>query len=98
MEFRRVLKNMEIPGISLKRSEISTGVFTKKSCGMIRQYSENVWLFGLIYIRHLPIPKMFFKFSKICGAEKWTYLNSSHKFVQCNSFLKCLCDIGLICF
>ena len=55
---------------------------------------KNVWLFGLIYIIHLPIPKTFFKFPKICGAEEWTYLNSSHKFIQCNSFLKCTCDIG----
>ena len=55
---------------------------------------KNVWLFGLIYIIHLPIPKIFFKFPKICGAEEWTYLNSSHKFIQCNSFLKCTCDIG----
>ena len=35
-----------------------------------------------------------FKFPKICGAEERTYLNSSHKFIQCNSFLKCTCDIG----
>ena len=49
---------------------------------------KNVWLFGLIYIIHLPIPKTFFKFPKICWEEEWTYLNSSHKFVQCNSFLK----------
>ena len=55
---------------------------------------KNVWLFGLIYIIHLPIPKTFFKFPKICGAEEWTYLNSSHKFIQRNNFLKCCCDIG----
>ena len=38
---------------------------------------KNVWLFGLIYIIHLPISKMFFKFPKICGAN----------------FLKCTCHM-----
>ena len=42
---------------------------------------KNVWLFGLIYITRLPIPKTFFKFPKICGSEEWTHLNSSHKFI-----------------
>ena len=55
---------------------------------------KNVWLFGVIHIIHLPIPKIFFKFPKICGAEEWTYLNFTHKFIQWNSFLKCPCDIG----
>ena len=55
---------------------------------------KNVWLFGLTYIILLPIPKMFFKFPKICGTEEQTYLNSCHKCIQCNSFLKCTCDIG----
>ena len=55
---------------------------------------KNVWLFGLIYIIHLPIPKIFFKFPKIFAAEEQTYLNSSYKFIQGNSFLKCTCDIG----
>ena len=32
-------------------------------------------MFGcLIYVIHLPIPKTFFQFPKICGAEGWTYL------------------------
>ena len=47
---------------------------------------KNVWLFGLIYIIHLPIPIIFFKFPKICGEEERTYLNSSRKFIQCNIF------------
>ena len=47
---------------------------------------ENVWLFGLIYIIQLPISKTFFEFPKICGPEEWTYLNSRHKFIQCNKF------------
>ena len=55
---------------------------------------KNVWLFGFNYVIHLPIPQRFFKYPKICGAEERTYLNSSHKFIQCNSFLKCTCDIG----
>ena len=54
---------------------------------------KNVWMFGLIYIIHLLTLKIFFKFPKICGAEQQTYLNSSQKFIQYNSFLKCTCDI-----
>ena len=37
MEFPRVLKSVEIPGLNLKRSGISTGVFTKNSFGMTRR-------------------------------------------------------------
>ena len=55
---------------------------------------KNVWLFDLVYMIHLPAPKIVFKFPQVCGAEELTYLNSSHKFIQCNSLLKCTCDIG----
>ena len=55
---------------------------------------KSVWLFGLIYIIHFPIPKVFFKFPKICREEERNYLSYSHKCIQCNSFLKCTCDIG----
>ena len=44
---------------------------------------KNVWLLGLIYIIHLPIPKIFLKFPEICGAEERNYLSSSH-----NSFFQ----------
>ena len=46
------------------------------------------WLFGLVCIIHLPASKIFFKFYKIFRAEERTYLNSSHKFIQYDSFLK----------
>ena len=55
---------------------------------------KNVWLFDLVYMIHLPAPKIVLKFPQVCGAEELTYLNSSHKFIQCNSLLKCTCDIG----
>ena len=94
MEFPRVLKKVEIPGVSWKRSGISTGVFTKTQVEWLGGNQKNVWMFGLIYIIHLPILKIFFKFPKICGVKQQTYLNSSHKFIQYNCFLKCTCDIG----
>ena len=53
---------------------------------------KNIWLFGLVSIIHLPAPKIFFKFPKICEAEERTYLNSIHKSIQCNSLLKFTCN------
>ena len=88
-----------------KKWNFHRSVHKKAHAELLGGNQKNVWLFGLIYIIHLPIPKTFFNFlkicpqkffnfPKICGAEEWTYLNSSHKFIQCNSFLKCTCDIG----
>ena len=77
-----------------KEVEFSQECSRKTHVEWLGDNQKNVWLFGLTYIILLPIPKMFFKFPKIRGTEERTYLNSCHKCIQCNSFLKCTCDIG----
>ena len=93
-DFQRHWKTWKFQGSIKKEVEFSHECSRKTHVEWLGGNQKNVWLFGLIYIIHLPIPKTFFKFSKICGTEEWTYLNFSHKFIQCNNFSKCTCDIG----
>ena len=92
--FQRYWRAWKFQGSIKKEVEFPQECSRKTHVEWLGGNRKYIWLFGLIYIIHLPIPKTFFKFPKICGAGEWTYLNSSHKFIQCNSFLKCTCDIG----
>ena len=92
--FQGYWRTWKFQGSIKKEVEVPQECSRKTHVEWLGGNQKNVWLFGLIYIIHLPIPKKFFKFPKICGAEEWIYLNSSHKFIQWNSFLKCNCEVG----
>ena len=92
--FQGYWRTWKFQGSIKKEVEFPQECSRKSHVEWLSSNQKNVRLFGLIYIIHFPIRKIFFKFPKICGAEEGTYLNSSHKFIQCNSFLKCTCDIG----